>query len=115
MPTKEKTPVEIPQIVALKTSKNKTEVDRTVLFSIDGKEYSIPVAIRPNEGMQIMHVFRTQGEVAGVDFMLEKLLGTEGHAALMLFDDLEEDDLMKIVKIGFEIVSNAVSKSTPKA
>lgn len=97
---------EAPKVIALKANKDRTE-DRVVLFSIDDTEYTIPTRVRPNKGLQVMHVFRQQGETAGVSFMLETILGTEGYNALMNFDDLEDDDLETIIEVAFKLVQES--------
>lgn len=103
-----------PVVVALKSKKtDKSKQSRVELFSIDGKSYGILTSLRPNQALQILHVMRKQGERAGVSFMLETLLGPDGYEALINFDDLETDDLDKIIKIGFEIVAGAAKN--PKA
>lgn len=103
MPVKETTTLEI---VPLKSVKGKKAAqERVTLFSIDGKEYSISTKIRPNVSLKVMNVFRKQGDTAGVDFMLETVLGSDAYEALMDFDDLEEDELEKIIKIAFELVA----------
>jgi hypothetical protein len=110
MPVKEaKTvaPVESTQVVALTSKKGKKTESRVTLFSIDGKDYDIPAAIKPNDALRIMHVFRRQGDTSGISYMLEVLLGLEGYEALLNFDDLENDDLEKIIKIAFEMVAGA--------
>ena len=101
------------EVIALKSKKGAKKADAITLFSIDGTDYSIPASIRPNQAMQIMKVFRKQGDTAGVDFMLEVLLGSEGYEALLAFDDLESDDLEKIIKIAFQMVVGATEN--PKA
>lgn len=104
MPVKEPKTVEI---IPLKSVKGKKNDERITLFSIDDKEYSIPTSVKPNVGLKVMNVMRKQGETAGVDFMLETVLGVEGYTALMNFDDLTNDDLKKIIKIAFELVAGA--------
>lgn len=104
-------PVEAPKVVALKSKKDR-KVEYQTLFSIDDKEYQIPTRIRPNQGLQIMHAFRELGETGGVDFMLETLLGSEGHMALMTFDDLEESDLEAIIEIAFKLVQDSQTDKT---
>lgn len=101
-----------PKVIALKANKNRVE-ERITLFSIDDTEYTIPSSVRPNKGLQIMHVFRQQGETAGVSFMLETILGTDGYNALMNFDDLEDEDLETIVEVAFKLVQDSqVSEKT---
>lgn len=112
---KEDKTVTAPQVVALKTSKNPAAIRTVTLFSIDGKEYKIPVKIRPNKALQIQHVFRMEGATNGVDFMLETLLGEEGYKALLSYDELTDENLEKLIKIAFEIVNGVVTDNTPKA
>jgi hypothetical protein len=101
-----------PKVIALKANKDRVE-ERIALFSIDGTEYTIPSRVRPNQGLQIMHVFRQQGETSGVSFMLETIIGTEGYNALMNFDDLEDEDLETIVEVAFKLVQDSqVSEKT---
>lgn len=100
-----------PEVIALKSRKDRVE-ERVELFSIDDKGYSIPTAIRPNQSLQIMHVFREKGDAAGTSFMLETLLGSEGYDALINFDDLDEEDLEKIITIAFKLVNSASSDKT---
>lgn len=110
-----KTP-KAPEVIALKSVKKDdkaTEVATITLFSIDGKDYSIPTEIRPNKALQVMHVIRTRGESSGISFMLETLLGTEGYEALLGFEDLKDEDLEKVIKIAFELVAGATEG--PKA
>lgn len=111
MPPAKNTPMEPPKVIALKSKKDRTTEYET-LFSIDDKEYQIPKTIRPNQGLQIMHAFRTLGETGGVSFMLETLLGTEGYNALINFDDLEDSDLEKIVEVAFKLVQDSQTEKT---
>lgn len=116
MPTKEKTvPVVKPEVevIPLKSAKGARKDARITLFSIDDEDYSIPAEIRPNQALQIMTVFRRQGDTSGVSFMLETLLGLDAYEALLGFDDLESDDLEKIIKIAFTMVAGATEN--PKA
>jgi hypothetical protein len=112
MPASKKVTAEAPQIIALKTNKDR-KVSTVELFSIDGKAYSVPTSVRPNEALKVMHFTRTRGETAGVSYMLESMLGEEGYLALLDYDDLEEEDLEKIIKIASEIVAGALEG--PKA
>lgn len=101
---------ETPKVVALTSKKERTE-NRVNLFSIDGTDYSMPTSIRPNQGLKIMDVMRKQGSSAGTSYMLEALLGVEGYTALLSFDDLQDDELEKIIEIAFEVVAGSTPKS----
>lgn len=102
-----------PELITLKTKKDRKEA-RVTLFSIDGTEYSVPLNVRPNKALQILHIIRTKGETAGTSFMLETLLGTEGYTALLEFDDLTEEQLEQIIKIVFELVSASATPDKVK-
>jgi hypothetical protein len=105
---------EAPKLIALKSSPKKTK-EVVPLFSIDGKEYSVPAEARANDALAFMHISRVQGEAAGIDYMLEAMLGTEGYTALMQFDDLTQDDLENIIKIASEIMMGALESPKTKS
>lgn len=90
------------EVVRLTTRKEKTE-QRIVLFSIDGVEYSIPRRPRMNISLQFMHLTRSQGDSAAMDYLLEKLLGEDGYKALREYDDLEPADFQKITAIASQV------------
>lgn len=100
-----------PKVIALKSNKDR-KIEYQTLFSIDDKEYQIPTKIRPNQGLQIMHAFRTLGETGGVSFMLETLLGAEGYEALINFDDLTEEDLEAVIDVAFKLVQDSTSEKS---
>jgi hypothetical protein len=99
------------QVLRLKTSGSKGAM--VPLFYIDDREYCIPAKPGLNIALQALHVRRTQGEDAAVDYMLEKVLGAEGYRALREYDELEPGDLMQILQVVNELVMGAME--FPKA
>jgi hypothetical protein len=101
-----------PAIVSLRSAKNPAEEKRIPAFSINGVTYSILTQPRVNQGLKYVHLARTKGSEIAVDYMLEVLLGVEGYAALIEFDDLTEDDLKAVIDAASRIMAGAVE--TPK-
>lgn len=104
-------PDDAPQIVSLRSVPDRKET-RILAFEIDDKQYSIPTAVPNNKALRYLHINRTQGQEAGIDFMLETLLGTEGHEALMNFEDLTADNLVDVIRKCQEVMTGAIE--TPK-
>lgn len=77
------------------------------LFSIDGTTYQILTKPKVNTAMRYMHIGRTQGTEAAVDFMLGVLLGDEAHEALMAYDDLTTEQLTDIITAASKIMQGA--------
>lgn len=96
-----------PEVVRLTTRKDQDEV-RIVLFSIDGAEYSIPRRPRMNVALQFMHMTRSQGDTAAMDYLLERLLGEDGYKALREYNDLTAEQFAKITAIASEVTLGAL-------
>ncbi len=99
-------------IVSLRSAASPPKGERVPAFSINGTVYTILTRPRTNVGLKYIHLARTKGAEIAVDFMLETLLGTEGYAALMDFDDLTEADLTAVIEAASRIMAGAVE--TPK-
>ena len=97
----------VPQIPVLKSVKG-AEPERVPAFSIDGVTYEISTRPKVNKALRYLHISRTQGPDAGIDFMLGELLGEEGYEALMNFDQLTEEQLKDVVTIASRIMTGAV-------
>lgn len=79
------------------TSKSDAPADRIVLFYVDDEEYSIPKKIGRNHGLRYLRTMRLQGEALAAQELLEALIGEDGYKALMECDDLEDEQLDKIM------------------
>jgi hypothetical protein len=96
-----------PSIVSLHSVPEREE-ERTDLFEIDGVMYTVATRPKVNTALRYLHISRTQGTEAGIDYMLGVLLGTEGYEALMSFDDLTEENLEQVITIASKIMQGAV-------
>lgn len=76
--------------------------EREPLFYIDDVEYTILKRPSPNVGLQCLHLFRTQGDGVATDYVLAKLLGPEGYAALREYDDLTPPQYKQICQIAIK-------------
>ncbi|MFD9223818.1 hypothetical protein ACFWDI_28395 [Streptomyces sp. NPDC060064] len=79
------------------TSKPDTPADRIVLFYVDDQEYSIPKRVGRNHGLRYLRTMRKQGEALAAQELLEVLIGEDGYTALMECEDLEDEQLDKIM------------------
>lgn len=101
-----------PDVIRMTSRKTKGPVERAVLFSIDGTDYTIPAHPQPNLALKVLDVVRRQGENVGTAFMLTTLVGEDGYRALMDFDDLEADDLKAVLKAATKTVFGALEDPT---
>lgn len=97
-----------PGIVSLHSARNPAAEERIPAFSINGTTYSILTRPRTNQGLKYIHLARTRGSEIAIDFMLEVLLGRDGYAALIDFDDLTEDDLKAVIDAASRIMAGTV-------
>lgn len=74
------------------------EVELVVLFSIDGRDYTIPKKPRVNVALRYLKMAREHGPEAAQAYLLEALVGEEAYEALMNFDDLDSDTLGAIAE-----------------
>ena len=78
------------------------------VFSIDDKTYSVPAKVRMNQSLRVMHIQRTQGQEAAMDYMMGMMLGDEGYEALMAYDDLTDAVMSDILEIVVSLVYGQV-------
>jgi hypothetical protein len=90
---------DVPDVIVLTTSKSRKAGKRVVVFSIDGKDYSVPE--NPPAGILLSYVdaIRQHGAGSGAAeaVMLDLMLGTEGYAALRSYPDLTLKDLARVI------------------
>jgi hypothetical protein len=87
--------------------------DRVTLFYIDDREYSVTLKPGVNVGLRYLHLVRTVGENQAMDYLLEKLLGSEGYQALMDYDDLTSEQFQQICEVASKLTLGALEP--PKA
>jgi hypothetical protein len=90
------------EVLRLTTKADRPE-ERVPLFYIDDTMYSVAKKPGVNVGLQFMHLYRTQGEAVATDYVLDKLLGSEGYTALLGYDDLTPQQLQQICQIAVKL------------
>ncbi|MGW3196350.1 hypothetical protein ACWDBD_17525 [Streptomyces sp. NPDC001118] len=73
--------------------------ERVPLFYIDDVEYTVVKRPHVNVGLKMLELLRTEGEPAAQAYVLGKLLGPEGYAALLDYDDLTAEHYSHICKV----------------
>ena len=102
-------PDQAPLIPALRSVAPEDRADdRADAFSINDVMYQISTRPPVNKALRYLHIARTQGTEAAIDYMLGVLLGEEGYEALMAFDDLTEEQLEQVITIASKIMTGAV-------
>ncbi|HEY1439809.1 MAG TPA: hypothetical protein VGF65_02990 [Mycobacterium sp.] len=87
-------------------------VERVPLFSIDGREYTIPSRLPFTLGLRIMRTSRKEGVDAALIEMLEEALDEDAFAALLAYRDLQPQHLWELFQAIQKVVMGAVE--TPK-
>lgn len=89
-----------PEILRLttKTKNAPGPQKRVALFYIDDVLYTAPAKVSTNVALRYLNIQRKQGLESAIDYMLETLLGAEGYNALLSYEDLEDEDLLAVVK-----------------
>jgi hypothetical protein len=77
--------------------------ERVPLFYIDDAEYTVLKRPNPNVGLKFLHLFSTRGEAVATDYVLGKLLGPEGYAALLEYDDLTPEQFKHICQVAVRL------------
>lgn len=99
------------KLIELTSPKEKAEVERVELFSIDGKVYTVPRELSPTVGLRYTNIARKQGQEMAADYLLETMLGEEAYSALLEFDGFNTE----ILELVIEACSNiALAASRPK-
>jgi len=89
----------IPDVIILSTAKTRTRGRRVVVFSIDGKDYSVPENPPAGILLEFMAAVREHGAGSGAAeaVMLDRMLGTDGYQALQSHPDLTITDLANVI------------------
>ena len=81
------------------TRKPERNEERVPLFYIDDVEYTVVKRPHANVGLKMLELLRTQGEPAAQAYVLGKLLGADGYAALLEYDDLTAEQYAHICQV----------------
>ncbi len=69
-----------------------------VLFSLNGRDYTVPKRVGPNVALRYLRDIRRHGQEHAIAGLMEALLGAEAMDALADYDDLTEEDLESVMK-----------------
>lgn len=86
------------EVLRLTRSPDRAE-ERVPLFYIDDVEYTVVKRPNVNVGLQMLELLRTEGEPAAQAYVLGKLLGPEGYAALLDYDELTAEQYSHICRV----------------
>ena len=78
------------------TTAQPSQAEREFLFSVDGKEYTIPVSCPAVQGLEYSRLMVEAGVDAAVVYALRTVLGADGYAALLSVPDLRVEDVRAI-------------------
>jgi uncharacterized protein YihD (DUF1040 family) len=102
-------------MIELNSSQGGSENEEQIqIFSIDGKEYTIPAKPRVNVALKYLHDAKHKSEDIAAAGLLENLLGEEGYEALMNYEDLTADQLKAIMKIVQKVALGSMEESQGK-
>lgn len=99
------TPVELTS--RPKDERDTEEIEVIHAFTIDGKEYYMPVEVEFHHAIRSLDIAAEQGEAAAVAYQLRVLLGEEGYRALIDFPDIQRDDFIAICDLANQIIASS--------
>jgi hypothetical protein len=70
--------------------------ERETAFTIDDREYTVPVEVDSSVGMMATDLMATQGEPAAVRYIMIQLLGKDAYQRLIREKGLSREDLKAI-------------------
>jgi hypothetical protein len=80
-------------------SRPEAEEEREPLFTIDGKEFTIPVTVGAEVSLEALERIRQDGEMSAVAWMMETVLGKGAWKALRAVKGLDPKDLAAIIEV----------------
>ena len=75
---------------------------RSVLFRIDGTEYTVWDNPPASLGLELLEMQRSQGVMISTPWALETMLGQAAYAALREYKDLPQAGLQRIIEVVIE-------------
>lgn len=99
-------------MLELQTNTGQTTEDRVPLFSIDGKEYSIPAKPRPSIELKFLYLLKQEGPEMATAIFLSDLLGDEGFEALTNYEDLTKEQFEQVVEIAKQTALGGLEPGT---
>lgn len=84
-------------MLELTTQTEPAAEERIPLFSIDGKEYTIPKVVDAAFALRAMRTVRDKGELFAAAEIFEQVVGTEAYDALCNFKGLKGSQLKQLI------------------
>lgn len=91
-------------------SKPAEEVEQVVLFTLDGKDYTVAKKQRMNIGLKYMRAVTKVGPEQAAAELLESLIGEENFEVLCNFEDLTTEDFASILEAAQTLVMGGLEK-----
>ena len=97
-------PAAIPEILRFTTKAADAPEVRIPLFSIDGREYTIPAEPNLTVGLKAYRLAASvpnldAGEAIALNFILTEMLGADGYDALLSYEDITREQFAKVAEI----------------
>jgi hypothetical protein len=89
--------------------------EREALFSIGGKEYTIPKHVPASVTIRVTTLAIEKGEGEALEYAMECMLGVEGYEALQACETLTREDFQAVVKAVTDRVIPSSEGGAPKA
>lgn len=86
----------------------RTPTERVEVFSVNGTPYTAPANPGSAFALQYLSYKREHGEDEAVDWLLRKMLGDDGYAALVGFDNLQDTQLLTVFQVCLDLALGAI-------
>ena len=83
------------------------EIEVIHAFSIDDKEYFMPIKVDWHHAVRSLDIAAREGEASAVAYQLRTLLGEEGYRALIDFEDIDREDFQAICELANRIIMSS--------
>lgn len=84
-------------MLELTTTTEPVDEERIPLFSIDGREYTIPKSVDAAFALRAIKTVREKGELFAAAQIFEEVIGTEAYDALCNFKGLKGPQLKQLI------------------
>jgi hypothetical protein len=85
--------------------------DQVALFSLDGRDYTVPAKPRAAIALRYLRNIKNHGTDHAAAAMLEELLGVDGFNALCDYDDLTAEQMKAIMVAAQKLAMGAVEEA----
>jgi hypothetical protein len=82
-------------------------VGRTLLFTLDGKDYTVPEKLRPSVGIKYLYALKIRGEAVATAELLFDVLGADAMKALSENEKMNAEDMDMVTGIVRDLAMGA--------